>query len=535
VPVIPPPPREFDTYEPTGDASWPLTGLAGVDHAGKTYLAAQASGSDLIGQTFFIPFGEAEANAYGRVPGARFKIVHLPDGSYRTLLGAVLWAVRQPRVTPDKPNLIILDGGTKLYHMLQEEQQLTAYQRAVAKAKERGWRAPDPDALRISNDGWNAIKERWAAVIDPLKEHDGPAIVTVLLEDLMVVNDKGEPTKDRTWKWQAHKTLQSRCDDTLEIRDRDTRDVLITGTRSLIWRPADGEVDGRRIPGFTFDRYWRTLGLDKAPVSQPAVAQPDATAYLAEVAEQTARDVAANEQASDRRDAIGRGELPTAATLMQEIEEALHADNPRRALLQIRSGYGASVLEQVQGIRLKNGTVVNGDEAVRTAIEFVATGQAPAPEPAPQPEQPTDEVVPVETIPDRSGPAPTGRWTLDAALRAEITLQAKVLGVEPDKHVAPALGQVGLSSFQEITLVTARRSGCSWSTSGGGSRTRSWQPATRSAPRSTAGCPRRPSFRRSCGRSCGTATSRTARRPGSLPPSTPDGPHGRGSAPLGGR
>jgi hypothetical protein len=149
VPVIPPPPREYETSEPTCASTWPLTGLAGVDHAGKTYLAAQASGSDLIGQTFFISFGEGEANAYGRVPGARYRIVHLPDGSYRTLLGAVLWAVRQPRVAPDKPNLIIFDGGTKLYHLLQEEQQIIAYRRAVAKAIKNGWNAPDPDTLKI--------------------------------------------------------------------------------------------------------------------------------------------------------------------------------------------------------------------------------------------------------------------------------------------------------------------------------------------------------------------------------------------------
>jgi hypothetical protein len=462
VPVIPPPPREFNTHDPTGDASWPQTRFAGVDHAGKTYLAAHASGSDLIGQTFFIPFGEAEANAYGRVPGARYKIVQLPDGSYRTLLGAVLWATRQPRVTPEKPNLIVLDGGTKLYHMLQEEQQIVAYLRAVKKAKEKGWREPDPDTLRISNDGWNAIKERWAAIIDPLKEHDGPAIVTVLLEDLMVVNEKGEPTKDRTWKWQAHKTLQSRCDDTLEIRDKDTRDVLVTGTRSLIWTPAEGVIDGRRIPDFSFDRYWRALGLDKAPVSQPTVHQPDPGAYVAEVAEQTARDVAANEQAASRREAAEQGDLPSPDQLMNEIKAAMDSGDPRRALLSLRAGYGASALGAVE-VTLRSGNKVSGNQAVTIALEKArepAEGQAPpgAPQDAAA-AAPQD--APAAALQQRRDaqqePAAGQRWTPLVALRAELEFQARLAGKEPAVYAGQILQRAGTTwdglSEQHLDMV----------------------------------------------------------------------------------
>jgi hypothetical protein len=432
VPVIPPPPREYETSEPTCVSTWPLTGLAGVDHAGKTYLAAQASGSDLIGQTFFISFGEGEANAYGRVPGARYRIVRLPDGSYRTLLGAVLWATRQPRVTPEKPNLIILDGGTKLYHMLQEEQQLVAYLRAVKKAKDKGWREPDPDTLRISNDGWNAVKERWAAVIDPLKEHDGPVIVTVLLEDLMVVDGRGEPTKDRTWKWQAHKTLQSRCDDTLEIRDRQTRDVLVTGTRSLVWQPTEGEVDGRLISDFSFDRYWRALGLDKAPVSQPTVHQPDPGAYVAEVAEQTARDVAANEQAAGRREAAEQGNLPSPDRLMHEIKEAMDSPDPRRALLALRSGYGASALEAVE-VKLLSGNA-SGNAAISIALDKVAeaatTVEAPAAQTAAEP----------AAAPQAGRPR---RRTQIDALREELELQAYLAGQAADVYAGDILKKAG--------------------------------------------------------------------------------------------
>jgi hypothetical protein len=68
--------------------------------------------------------------------------------------------------------------------------------------------------------------------------------------------------------------------------------------------------------------------------------------------------------------------------------------------------------------------------------------------PHPAPAIPSAPPAPARAA-ESDRPAAT-RWTLARAVRAEITVQAKALGVEPDKHAAPVLSQLGLPSFEQI-------------------------------------------------------------------------------------
>ena len=206
------------TRKPTGKPPWPILLIAGIEKSGKSYAAAAASASKLIGRTLWVPVGEDDPDELGGIDGARFEIVE-HDGTYRGILSAVDAAVAE-LAKDDTPGLIVLDSGTRL---------------------------------------WNRAKSRWEHVIETLREHKGPSIITARLELTAVVNDKGEPTPAKTWKIQAHKSLPWDVGAIVQMPEIGT--AVLTGVRSL--RVKNATQAQRPFPGFTVEKLWLEMGLDE--------------------------------------------------------------------------------------------------------------------------------------------------------------------------------------------------------------------------------------------------------------------------------
>jgi hypothetical protein len=235
----------YTTRKPTGKTPWPILLLAGVEKAGKTYAAAEASASDLIGETYWITVGEDQPDEYG--PLGDFNIVE-HDGTYRGILGAVQWAASQP--AGDKPNLIVLDSAGRVWNLLTDQAQETANERARRKGNAA------TDGAPIAMDLWNIAKQRWNHILDALRDHNGPVILTARL-DLVTVMDGDKPTKEKQWKVQAEKNLPFEVGAIVQLRS--FGDAYLTGVRSLRFRPKPNEYTP--LPEFTVDGLWRHLGL----------------------------------------------------------------------------------------------------------------------------------------------------------------------------------------------------------------------------------------------------------------------------------
>lgn len=244
---------ELSTRKPTGQPSWPIMLISGAEKAGKSYSAAEASASKLIGRTLWVGVGEDDPDELGALPGARFEIVE-HDGSYRGILAALEACAAQP-AEKGTPNLIVLDSATRLWDLLCDEAQVEANRRARAKAQKYNRPAPDEDAT-ITMDQWNTAKQRWAHILDTLRSHQGPVIVTARLEAVTVMKD-GQPTTDKTWKVKAEKSLPYDVGVIVEMPARG--DTYLAGVRSLRFKPA--ETGRTEYPGFTVDKLWRDLGL----------------------------------------------------------------------------------------------------------------------------------------------------------------------------------------------------------------------------------------------------------------------------------
>lgn len=251
-PDIPP----LETRAPTGLPSWPIIALTGAEKSGKTYDAAEASASPLIGRTFWISCGEDDPDEYGAIPGARFEIV-LHDGSYRGILNALRAARAVPR-TDGKPNLIVFDSGGRAWLMLADMAQVEQTRRAIAKARRANPPQPEPnpdDISDINMDLWNTANQRWAHLLGELRMHDGPSIITARLE-LTTIMLNGQPTNQKAQKIQAQKNLAFDVGGIVEKPSRG--ETFVRGLRSLRL-----DVDGLTpFPDFTMHKLWVAMGLD---------------------------------------------------------------------------------------------------------------------------------------------------------------------------------------------------------------------------------------------------------------------------------
>lgn len=228
------------TRKPTGKPPWPFLLIAGAEKAGKTYAAAAASSSEKIDRTFWIEIGEGAADQYG--PLGRYEIVE-HDGSVRGIYQAIRDA---SAVKSDKPNAIVLDSMTELWDLIVDEQQ------QIANKRRNKQDAP------ISMDQWNLAKKRWRAIIDALRAHTGPVIVTARLEQVVAMDTDGKPTTDRTWKIRAEKNLPFEVDAIVEMPR--PREAYLTGVRSLTLNIEPG--GHQRLEDFTVDGLFDLMGLD---------------------------------------------------------------------------------------------------------------------------------------------------------------------------------------------------------------------------------------------------------------------------------
>jgi hypothetical protein len=246
------------TRKPTGKPSWPLILAAGGEGSGKSFLAALASASDLVDRTLWFGYGEQDPDEYGAIPGANFEIVeHV--GTIPALKKLIREVAAEPKGA--KPTLLIVDSGTKVWDAISENAQNDANRRAKRE-----------DAT-ITVDIWNKHKAHWRAIIDALRAHDGPAIITARYEEVAAMGKdprtgKTGPTGEKVWKVKAEKGLPYDVDAVIHMTERGSYTVSkVRSVRLQLQEPRDW-------PGFTIDAFWRALGLHELETGRSAYATP---------------------------------------------------------------------------------------------------------------------------------------------------------------------------------------------------------------------------------------------------------------------
>lgn len=247
----------LQTRTPTGRPSWPMLLLAGVEKSGKSYLAAQATKSSLVGQAFWVSFGEDDPDEYGQIGDF---LIAQHDGTYRDLL-RVIDDINHVPAADGLPSLLVLDSASAVWALLKDETQEAAWRRAKAKADRSRQRFDKlADEVKPPMDLWNLAAQRWKHIMDALREHQGPVIITSRLDEVSVIGRDDKPTGQKEWTVQAHKTLPFDVGVIVEMRGY--RQHLVRGVRSLRWQAAPDELVP--VPDFTVEALWERMGLADA-------------------------------------------------------------------------------------------------------------------------------------------------------------------------------------------------------------------------------------------------------------------------------
>ncbi|WP_181800942.1 DEAD/DEAH box helicase family protein [Streptomyces shenzhenensis] len=368
MPGITTPLRERRSRKPTGLPNPPMMLLVGPEKSGKSYVAAQGSGTDLIGMTYWIEIGGSEGTAdyYGRVRGARYEIVP-HNGTYQDILDAIRWAVAQPPVN-GKPNMIVVDNMTVLWDMLSDEQALFARRRAERKANENRRRAPRlDDPIVIDSDLWNRAKDRWGEVLWMLRRHSGPTLL-LARQEIVTAFENDKPTREKTRKIKAERNLPAAVDAIVELHA--FGEAHLTGVRTLHWDVKPGE--SVPFPDFTVDTLLRRLGFEEAAQArQVTEARPEA--YLHEQDQQRTQQPA--DESGDKRQAAAKqwGGHPglTSKVVVALVHKALTDENdPLECLRAIREEWGVRTLRQIP-TRTKMWGEMNADDLITKSLDFV--------------------------------------------------------------------------------------------------------------------------------------------------------------------
>ncbi|MEU8911810.1 hypothetical protein [Streptomyces nigrescens] len=467
------PQRTRKSRKPTGKPNPPIILLTGPEKSGKSYEAARGSSSELIGMTYWIEIGGTEGTAdyYGRVPGAAYEIVP-HDGSYQDILDAIRWVNHQPRVD-GKPNMLVIDSMTSLWDMLSDEIAMYARNRAIAKAQRNRSRIPTlDDPVVLDSDLWNRAKDRWGEVLWLLRRHQGPCLLLARTE-IVTAFENDKPTRNTTRKVKAEKNLPAAVDAIVDLHA--IGEAWLTGVRTLHMDIKPGE--SQRFHDFTVDTLLRRLGLQDAAESRStSELRPDAS--LQEPGQQPQQQPAARQAARPAPALTGE----QAAKLIRDA--LMHPTDPENALRELREEHGRRTLGAVKtdtawGVMSADDLItrslnhlkakaeqagqedteqsgeqkaptarVDNDEEAPTGpdeTEPVGDGTPPPPDPAaepPAPERPEDvsEAEEPQDLP-RPRTAQTNKVNkVMAVLLTEAEIQARILGMPMQEHLASISG-----------------------------------------------------------------------------------------------
>ncbi|MEV8610204.1 AAA family ATPase [Amycolatopsis sp. NPDC051373] len=238
------------TRRPTGAPSWPLILLAGEAKTGKTWAAAEFTGDERVGRSFWLDLGEGCADEYGSVPGADYEILE-HDGTWVEIIDQVESVrdyAREALAKGEKPVTLTIDSMTAEWAML------TAWTDTRARKSKRNEKLlkEDPDAeIDITSNYWNDANSRHNKLVNILKTFPGIVIMTALETEKTQFDAGGRPKAGapKVAKPDAQKRLAA--DSTAWVRLSHENAPTVVGLRSVQYTIQPGVDKPRVVKDFT--------------------------------------------------------------------------------------------------------------------------------------------------------------------------------------------------------------------------------------------------------------------------------------------
>ena len=206
-----PAPPTLATRPLTGKERHPLILLSGGFKVGKSWAIAAASADPRVARLRVLEVGRdtGAMDEYGSIPGARVELVE-HDGTWAGVSAQIQAACAAPRPEHDGYSILAIDGATSLWALLSR----------TAQAGGRD----------IGPGGWAALNATWDDLLDTLRTHDGPVILTARADD------GGEDLKARVQKDLPY-------DVDVVVQASAHRNFSLRGVRSVRFKDVPGAIE----------------------------------------------------------------------------------------------------------------------------------------------------------------------------------------------------------------------------------------------------------------------------------------------------
>lgn len=195
----------------TGKERHPLILLSGGYKVGKSWAIAAASTDPRVARLRVLEVGRdtGAMDEYGAIPGARVELIE-HDSTWAGVSAQIQAACAAPSPEHDGYNILAIDGATSLWALLSR----------TAQAGGRD----------IGPGGWAALNATWDDLLDTLRTHDGPVILTARADD------GGEDLKARVQKDLPY-------DVDVVVQASTHRNFSLRGVRSVRFKDVPGAVE----------------------------------------------------------------------------------------------------------------------------------------------------------------------------------------------------------------------------------------------------------------------------------------------------
>ena len=206
-----PAPPTLATRPLTGKERHPLILLSGGFKVGKSWAIAAASADPRVARLRVLEVGRdtGAMDEYGSIPGARVELVE-HDSTWAGVSAQIQAACAAPRPEHDGYSILAIDGATSLWALLSR----------TAQAGGRD----------IGPGGWAALNATWDDLLDTLRTHDGPVILTARADD------GGEDLKARVQKDLPY-------DVDVVVQASAHRNFSLRGVRSVRFKDVPGAIE----------------------------------------------------------------------------------------------------------------------------------------------------------------------------------------------------------------------------------------------------------------------------------------------------
>ena len=247
------------TRVPSGVPTWPMVLLEGPDQVGKSYQAAQFTGSDQVGQAYWLDLSEGAADEYINVPGADYLIVD-HDGTWPDIIAQLGEAVAAAEGS-DKPAVLVVDSMSSVWDMLK------SWVNTRARNSRNGKKllAADPDAeIKASPNLWNDANDRHHQLMNLLSRFPGIVVLTARGKETMAIDGDGRPIPNaKDYSVEANKSLPFRVNAHVRLSREDAPMVVSFRSATNGMRP--GVDRPQKYPDFTLEHLvFDVMGLKTA-------------------------------------------------------------------------------------------------------------------------------------------------------------------------------------------------------------------------------------------------------------------------------